>query len=128
MRMESPKIAKTPAAAPTAAPLASLVTFSVTSVLASSISSRTRTCARSVTSCSAVAISFGLPEDSAAKALEDQGGHETAGECDADLPLWALLRPDRAGRRRGRQLEGGRLVASRTGRRGRRLERGRLVA
>src|SRR3954453_18604269 len=70
MRIDRPKMAKTAAAAPMAAPLASDWTFSVTSALASSISSRTRTCARSEISCTAAVISFGRPVGSAAKTLE----------------------------------------------------------
>src|SRR3954453_11458412 len=115
--MDSPKIAKTPAAAATAAPFRSLETFSVISVLASSISSRTRTCARSATSCTAAEISVGDPVGvgSAAKAPEDHGGHQTTGERDADLDFGALLHPD--GGRRGCRglLEGRRLVGLRAG-------------
>src|SRR3954454_7554496 len=108
-------MAKMPAAAAIAAPLTRLWTFSVTPFFASSISSRTRTRARSATSCTAAEISFGVPAGSAAKALEDQGGHQAAGECDADLHLGALLHPD-GGRRGGRgRLEGRRLVGRRTG-------------
>src|SRR6478672_10790118 len=88
-RIDRPKMANTPAAAPIAAPLAILVTFSVISVLASSISSRTSSCARSATSCTAAEISCGVPVGvgSAAKAFQDHGGHEAAGEGDADLHL-----------------------------------------
>src|SRR3954452_1044896 len=116
-RIDRPKIANTPAAAPIAAPLAIFETFSVISVLASSISSRTRTCARSATSCTAAEISVGVPVGvgSAAKAPQDHGGHDAAGERDADLHLGALLHAD--GSRRGgrRLLEGRRLVGLRAG-------------
>src|SRR3954470_1235406 len=90
---------KTPATAPTTAPLTMRWSFSVISVFASSISSRTMTCARSVTSCSAAVICCGVPVGSAAKALEDQGEQESAGERGADLHLGPLQR----GLRRGLQ-------------------------
>src|SRR3954452_9254462 len=110
-----PKMANTAAAPPTTAPLTSFWTFSVTSVLASSISSRTSSCARSATSCTAAEISFGVPAGSAAKTLEDQGGNDAAGERQADLDLRALLHAD-GGRRGGRRLlEGRRLVGLRAG-------------
>src|SRR3954451_15084868 len=114
-RIDRPKMAKTPAAAPIAAPLAILETFSVISVLASSISSRTRTWARSATSCTASEISFGVPVvvGSAAKASQDHGGQDAAGERDADLHLGALLHPDGARRGGRRLLEGRRLVGLR---------------
>src|SRR4051794_20749496 len=84
-----------PAAAPTTAPRAMRRNLSATSALASSISSRTRTCARSVTSCSAAEISLGLPVGSlVAKALEDEGEQQTAGERDAGLDLGTLQRRD----------------------------------
>src|SRR5436305_9661310 len=75
-------IANTPNTAPAAtaaAPRAMLVTLVVISTLASSISSRTSTVIRSVTSVTAVAkLSLWLV--SGAKALEDHGEQETAGE------------------------------------------------
>src|SRR3954453_20514614 len=75
------------------APLTILVIFSVTSVRASSISSRTIICARSVTSCSAAVICSGLPVGSlVAKALEDHRDYHAAGEGGADLDLGALER------------------------------------
>src|SRR3954452_5560029 len=114
-RIDRPKMANTPAAAPIAAPLAIFETFSVISVLASSISSRTSTCARSVTSWIAAEISRGLPAGSAAKALEDHGGHHAAGECDAHLHLGPLLHAHRGGRGGGGRLEGRRLVGRRAG-------------
>src|SRR3954465_18003 len=115
--MDSPKIAKTPAAAATAAPFRSVEPFSVISVLASSISSRTRTWARSATSCTVAEISFGVPVvvGSAAKASQDHGGQYAAGERDADLHLGPLLHPDGARRGCRRLLEGRRLVGVRAG-------------
>src|SRR4051794_37282063 len=80
----------TAAAAPIAAPRASRVSLIVISVLASSISSRMITCARSVTSWTAATTSRGCPSGSVAKALEDQGGQQATGECGTDLHLGAL--------------------------------------
>src|SRR4051794_24340589 len=88
----SPKNAKTPATARTAAPLPSRVALRVTSAFASSISSRTRICAFSATSatvwpsCCERFRSGSLT----AKALEDQGGEEAAGERCADEDLRSL--------------------------------------
>src|SRR3954463_13911968 len=79
-----------PAARPTAAAFASLVTFSVTSALASSISSRTRSWALSETSLMAATMLACELSVVAAKALEDQGGDEAAGECCADRDLRPL--------------------------------------
>ena len=70
-----------------------LVTFCVISALASSISSRTSTLIRSETSVTAVAMFSGFPF-SAGKALEDQGGQETAGERGADRELGTLAGPE----------------------------------
>ena len=75
-----PKIAKTAAAPPTAAPLASRASFWLTSALASSISSRTSSEARSEISLTASAIALPLLWSSAGNALEDHGGEEAAGE------------------------------------------------
>src|SRR5580765_7333564 len=78
---------KTPAAEPTAAPLASARALAFISALASSISSRTRACARSETSWIAWAMlappSFAVRSCCSAlvaKALEDHGGHQATGE------------------------------------------------
>src|SRR3954449_4580450 len=118
-----------PAAAPTAAPLASWVSLAVTSALASSISSRTRICARSETSWIACAM-FGLPPSAASwrarissvliamsvasETPEDERRHEPAGERGADEDLRAV------GRDAERQLALLlRLGARRRGRRGR---------
>src|SRR5206468_10469118 len=105
---------KTPATAHTTAPRAIRCSFSVISVLASSISSRTSSCARSLTSCSAAAICCGLPVGSAAKALEDQGEQQSAGERGTDLHLGPLERRRRR-LRAGRRAEGRRLVGLRPG-------------
>src|SRR4051812_37075864 len=88
-RMTRPKMAKTPAAAPTAVPRRILVIFSETSALASSISSRTRTLARSEISWTAAAIwgpSSGCP-GSGAKALDEEGEGDAAHEGRADEEL-----------------------------------------
>src|SRR4051812_11775832 len=83
--------AKMPPIAPIAAPRAIRRTLTVASALASSTSSRMITCARSVTSCSAAEISCGVPVGSlVAKALEEEGEQEAAGERRADLHLGAL--------------------------------------
>src|SRR3954447_3309530 len=102
----------TPATPPMAAPLTIFCSFWVTSALASSISSRTMTCARSVTSCSAAEISCGVPVGSlVAKALEEEGEQEAAGEGRADLDLGALQGRGVVGH--GRGLEARRLVGRR---------------
>src|SRR4051794_2733385 len=88
--MTSPAITKMPAAAPTAAPRASVVSLVEISALASSISSRTRSWALSETSLMASTIVCELLSVVAAKALEDQGGEEAAGECCADDDLRPL--------------------------------------
>ena len=70
-----------------AAPLASLVTFSVTSALASSISSRTSSEALLgdlVDRLRRCACGLLVGQSSAAKALEDHGGEQAAGERGAD--------------------------------------------
>src|SRR5919199_6667678 len=104
-------MAKIPAAAPTAAPLTSCEIFALTSAFASSISSRTRICARSETSWIAWAI-FVLPPCSASwrarissvliamsvasQPPEDERRHEPAGERRADQDLRAVRRdPER---------------------------------
>src|SRR5918998_2068207 len=94
----SPNTAKMPAATPTPAPLPSLLAFSVISVLASSISSRIRSEAFSVTSWiawprSEVSVLLAM---SVEDALEDLGDDERAPERRADQHLGAL--------RGGRQL------------------------
>src|SRR3954453_2488738 len=112
----------TPATPPMAAPLTIFCNFWVTSALASSISSRTISCARSVTSCSAAEISCGLPLGSlVAKALEDHREYEPAGERDADLALGPLERrhlggtTGARGRFERRRLVGRRGVAAHSG-------------
>ena len=81
-----------PATIPTTAPLMSLVTFSVISALASSISSRTSSDARSETSWIARPSSEvdGLVGHSVHQSLEDAGEHEGAGEGGADQDLGAV--------------------------------------
>src|SRR3954453_18314863 len=112
----------TPATPPMAAPLTIFCNFWVTSALASSISSRTISCARSVTSCSAAEILWGLPLGSlVAKALEDHREYEPAGERDADLDLGPLERrhlggtTGARGRFERRRLVGRRDVAAHSG-------------
>src|SRR4051794_16896802 len=100
-------MAKIPAAAPTAAPRASCVSFAVTSTLASSISSRTRICARSETSWMACAMLVLSPSAASWRArissvlmamsvapemAQDERGHEPAGEGGADEDLRAVGR------------------------------------
>src|SRR3954454_16621630 len=89
----SPASTNTPAAAPTAAPLASLVPFWVISALASSISSRTISCARRVISCRAWPMSDGLRSlmRSAPDDLEQACEQEADGERAADDELRVLL-------------------------------------
>src|SRR3954452_24819334 len=100
-------MAKIPAAAPMAAPRASWVSFAVTSTLASSISSRTRSWARSETSwiawamlvlspcaaswrarISSVLMAMSVPSEMP----QDERGHEPAGEGGADEDLRAVGR------------------------------------
>src|SRR3954470_17296589 len=100
-------MAKIPAAAPMAAPRASWVSFAVTSTLASSISSRTRSWARSETSWIAWAMRVLSPCDASWRAriflvLMGMAGHselaqddrrnEPAGERGADEDLRAVGR------------------------------------
>src|SRR3954465_4812061 len=81
----------TPAIAPMTAPRAIRWSLTVISSRASSISSRTISCARSVTSSSASVISFGVPVGSlVAKALEDHRDQQAARERGADLHLRAF--------------------------------------
>src|SRR3954467_1080677 len=78
---------------PITAPRARRLTLPWISACASSISSRTMACARSVTSVRAAAMSCGLPVGSlVAKALEDESEDETARERGADLHLGTLER------------------------------------
>jgi hypothetical protein len=69
-----------------------LVAFVDISILASSISSRTRRLSLSETSVTAAARLSVLSPGSAGKALEDQGEDETARERSADGPLGAVGR------------------------------------
>src|SRR4051812_17537944 len=95
--MMKPKNPKTPAAAAIAAPLPSFVAFCVTSAFASAISSRTSSEAFSLISAIVWPISCGrVLSGSAAKALEDQGEHEAAGERCADEGLGPLGERDAA--------------------------------
>src|SRR5688500_1980910 len=97
--MVRPKIPNTPAAVPTTAPRTSLLTFSETSALASSISSRTSSVARSEISWTAEAIWGELSCEpfgggrSAAKALDEKGEGDAAheGGADQDLGTRALV-------------------------------------
>src|SRR3954469_2584948 len=80
-----PKTAKTPATMPIAAPLTSFVIFWVSSALASAISSRTRSWARSVTSWTAWP-SWEV-SGSGTKGPQDLREGECGGEGDPDLDL-----------------------------------------
>src|SRR5215207_246411 len=95
-RNSSPLTTKIPAARPTTAPLISFETFALISALASSISSRTSSEARSETSVIACAIDAsrasapGWATCSAGKALEQEGEGEATREGSADDQLGAL--------------------------------------
>ena len=90
-------------------PRRSLVTFSVTSALASSISSRTSSEARSLISWTVWARScVGL---SVAKAPEDHGGQQATGECCGDDELGALVGELRHRLLPGRRRAGGCVAA-----------------
>src|SRR4051794_25140968 len=121
-RKSRPTTAKIPAAAPTTAPLISVLTFWETSALASSISSRTSSETRSETSWTASPrVGSGrVCGGSAAKALEQHGEDEAAGEGGSHEDLGTV-----GGHLR--RLVGGRgaLGPGRIGRRGRRRERRR---
>src|SRR5436305_9705610 len=103
-------MAKTPAKAPTAIAFRSLATFSVTSALASSISSCTSNETRSEISWTVSARSCaGL---SVAKAAQDHGHQDAAGERGADDDLGTLGRELHDGlgprrRRARRRVSGG---------------------
>src|SRR3954451_6328190 len=110
--MTSAPRTNSPAAAATAAPLPSLVSFSVTSALASSISSRTRTDARSLTSWIAWAMLVGWSLIERAPGMTDhrRGRRSTS----SVLPPGQALEDDRgdeaAGERRAHELLGVRVL------------------
>src|SRR4051812_2794384 len=98
------KIAKTAAAPPTAAPFASREIFCEISALASSISSRTSSEARSEISLTASAMREAVLWSVSvvtAQSLQDHGRHEAAGKGGADEQLGVVGRRGVDARRTG---------------------------